>query len=349
MADKAISELVSAEQIQPGDMFVLEQDGSAKKLTGQVLLNWLTAAADGHGGIQSISKINAVGLVDTYRITLADTTTFDFNIVNGRGVSSIAKTGTEGLVDTYTITYNDGSTGTITVTNGAKGDKGDSQYIWIKYASQQPTASSHSIGDVPDTWIGIYSGAAATAPTDWQQYAWFRWKGDQGDPGIAAQLLQTEVTYQTSDSGTVVPSGNWLTTIPSVPQGQYLWTRIVNTFNTGAAAPAYSVSRMGLDGTGSVSSVAGISPDASGNVPLTAENLGAFPIAGGTMSGSINMSGNSIDGLNEPTDGSQAANKTYVDNHSVPSSTVAQNGQILTVVNGVAAWQSVEVWAGGSY
>ena len=44
MADKAISELVAAEQIKSTDMFVLEQDGTAKRLQGQTLLNWLTAA-----------------------------------------------------------------------------------------------------------------------------------------------------------------------------------------------------------------------------------------------------------------------------------------------------------------
>ena len=39
MADKAISELVAAEQIKSTDMFVLEQDGTAKRLQGQTLLN----------------------------------------------------------------------------------------------------------------------------------------------------------------------------------------------------------------------------------------------------------------------------------------------------------------------
>lgn len=80
MADKAISELIAAEQIKAADLFVLEQDSAAKKLTGQILLNWLTAAADGHGGISSIVKHSASGLTDTYRITMADTTTFDFTV-----------------------------------------------------------------------------------------------------------------------------------------------------------------------------------------------------------------------------------------------------------------------------
>ena len=313
MADKAISELIAAEQITASDMFVLEQNGTAKKLTGQVLLNWLTAAADGHGGIQSIDKVSTNKLADTYRITLADTSTFDFVVTNGKGITSIAKQGTSGLVDTYKISYNDGSSGTFTVTNGAKGDKGNNAYIWVKYASQQPTASSHSFGDNPDAWIGIYSGSSSTAPTDWQQYDWFKIKGEKGDTGDPATLVSSNVTYQVGSSGTVAPSGSWVSSVPSVSQGKFLWTRQVLQFNTGSAITSYSVSRFGVDGTGAVSSVAGISPDGNGDVPLTAADISALSTHGGTMEGGVNMNGQKISGLNAPTDGDEAASKNYVD------------------------------------
>lgn len=313
MADKAISELVSADQITATDMFVLEQNGTAKKLTGQVLLNWLTAAADGHGGIQSIKKSSSSGLADTYRITLADLTTFDFVVTNGRSVNSIKKTSTSGLVDTYTISYNDNTTATFTVTNGAKGDKGDTAYIWIKYASQQPTASSNSFGDVPDDWIGVYFGFDSTAPTNWQQYSWYKIKGEQGDTGTPATLLSGEVSYQTSTSGTIIPSGEWLTSIPVVSQGNYLWTRTVYIFNTGNPVTTYSVSRFGMDGSGAVVSVAGISPDASGNVSLAASHVGAVSKAGDTMEGSLDMNGQTLTGLNAPTSANDAVNKAYAD------------------------------------
>lgn len=273
MADKSVGELIAAQSVTPTDLFVLEQNGTAKKLTGQVLENWLVSFADGHGGIQSIAKLSTSGLVDTYRITLADTTTFDFAVTNGRSITGISKTSTSGLVDTYTISYNNGTTSTFAVTNGAKGDKGDNAYVWIKYASQKPTESSHSIGDIPDDWIGIYSGNASTAPTDWQQYTWYQIKGEKGDPGTAATVTGTTVEYMISDSGTIVPSGSWSTTIPTVPQGKYLWTRVTTTFNTGSPAVSYSVTRMGLDGTGSVSTVNDKSPDGSGNVALTAVDI----------------------------------------------------------------------------
>lgn len=275
MADKSVGELIAAQSVTPTDLFVLEQNGTAKKLTGQVLENWLVSFADGHGGIQSIEKLSTSGLTDTYRITLADTTTFDFVVTNGRSINSIAKTSTSGLVDTYTITYNNGTTSKFTVTNGAKGDKGDNAYVWIKYASQEPTDSSHSMGDIPDNWIGIYSGNAATAPSDWKQYKWYKVKGDKGDTGDPATLVSSVTEYLSSDSGTIIPSGSWSTTVPNVPQGKYLWTRVTKQFNTGSPVVSYSVSRMGIDGSGSVASVAGVSPDSDGNVPLTPDAIGA--------------------------------------------------------------------------
>lgn len=328
MADRAISELVAAEKITATDMFVLEQNGTAKKLTGQILLNWLTAAADGHGGIASIAKVSTSGLADTYRITLADTTPFDFVVNNGKGIKSIAKKSTSGLVDTYAITYTDGTSGSFTVTNGAKGDQGDAAYIWVKYASQEPTSASVSLSDVPDAWMGIYVGTSATAPTSYSSYKWYQIKGDKGDPGDPATLISSTVTYQVGDSGVVIPSGTWYAAVPAVPQGKFLWTKIVQNFNTGSPVVYYSVGRMGVDGLGSVVSVCGVSPGSEGNVPLTAANVGALPLAGGSMAGPINMNGQALSGLNAPTAADQAATKGYVDNNMVAKSAVSNSLEV---------------------
>lgn len=333
MADKAISELIAAEQIKAADLFVLEQDSAAKKLTGQILLNWLTAAADGHGGISSIVKQSTSGLTDTYRITLADTTTFDFTVKNGRSISTIAKVSASGLVDTYRITYNDSTTSKFTITNGAKGDKGDNAYVWIRYASQKPTAASHSFGVLPDNWMGVYSGNSATAPTDWTKYQWFEIKGEKGDIGNPALLTSQSVTYQASTSGNVIPSGNWQGNIPTVAQGAYLWTRVAMTFNSGTPIYAYSVSRMGLDGTGAVSKVCGKEPNSNGNVELEAENVGALPSVGGLMTGNIVMNSNQIKMLGAPSDNADAANKSYVDTALNNAKTVAKTATLT-----VAGW-----------
>lgn len=93
-------------------------------------------------------------------------------------------------------------------------------------------------------------------------------KGDKGDTGAAATITNTATAYQNSTSGTTIPTGTWQTTQPDTPQGQFLWIRTILTWNNGQTSTLYSVSRMGIDGSGSVVSVNDISPDANGNVTL---------------------------------------------------------------------------------
>lgn len=278
-------------------------------------------------------KQSTSGLTDTYRITMADTTAFDFPVKNGRGITGVSKISASGLVDTYRITYNDSTTSKFTITNGAKGDKGDNAYVWIRYASQKPTAASHSFGVLPDNWMGVYSGNSATAPADWTKYQWFEIKGEKGDIGNPALLTSRSVTYQASTSGNVIPSGNWQGSIPTVAQGAYLWTRIAMTFNSGTPIYAYSVSRMGLDGTGAVSKVCGKEPNSNGNVELEAENVGALPSVGGLMTGDIVMNGNKVTGLGTPSGNADAANKSYVDTAFNNARTILETATLT-----VAGW-----------
>lgn len=100
-------------------------------------------------------------------------------------------------------------------------------------------------------------------------------QGPRGNTGAPATLLSSVIEYQVGDSGETVPTGSWSTTIPVVAQGKYLWTRVTQTFNTGSPVVFYAVSRNGMDGSGSVVSVNGVSPDSRGNVALTANDIGA--------------------------------------------------------------------------
>jgi hypothetical protein len=75
---------------------------------------------------------------------------------------------------------------------------------------------------------------------------------------------------------------------------------------------------MGLDGSGSVSSVANISPDGDGNVPLTAADVGALPSTGGDLTGALRMNGQPISGLNAPTKNDHAANMGFVNSVAAP-------------------------------
>ena len=144
--------------------------------------------------------------------------------------------------------------------------------------------------------------------------------GPKGPP--PTKVLDT-VSYQAGDSGQTVPSGDWSDSIPAVPQGKYLWTRRVQQWDTGEAVTDYSVAYFGTDGSGTVNSVCGVSPDESGNVTLTAADVGALAVSGGDMEGPINMNGQPISGLNDPTEDTQAARKGYVDTTAVSATLTA--------------------------
>lgn len=96
-----------------------------------------------------------------------------------------------------------------------------------------------------------------------------------GPKGDTPKKVLDAVSYQAGDSGQTVPSGDWSEEIPAVPQGKYLWTRRVQQWDTGEAVTDYSVAYFGTDGSGTVNSVCGVSPGENGNVPLTAEAVGA--------------------------------------------------------------------------
>ena len=74
-------------------------------------------------------------------------------------------------------------------------------------------------------------------------------KGANGADGTSVTIKSTSVTYQVSASGTTVPSGTWLEDIPSIPAGQYLWTKTVVTYSDNKSTTSYSVSRSGTDGS----------------------------------------------------------------------------------------------------
>lgn len=62
-------------------------------------------------------------------------------------------------------------------------------------------------------------------------------------------ITSTSVTYQKSTSGTTTPTGTWLDTIPSVGEGEYLWTRTIVTYSDSSETESYSVSRNAVNGT----------------------------------------------------------------------------------------------------
>lgn len=84
--------------------------------------------------------------------------------------------------------------------------------------------------------------------------------GNNGSDGIAGKdgvgILSTSITYQASTSGTTVPTGTWSSQVPSVPNGQFLWTRTVWNYTDSTSETGYSVSKMGENGQSSYTHVA---------------------------------------------------------------------------------------------
>lgn len=85
--------------------------------------------------------------------------------------------------------------------------------------------------------------------------------GDTGKDGATGAdgkgIKSTVITYQASTSGTVIPTGTWQTSIPTVSAGQYLWTRTVIKYTDDSKSTSYSVGRMGTNGANGTNGSAG--------------------------------------------------------------------------------------------
>ena len=76
--------------------------------------------------------------------------------------------------------------------------------------------------------------------------------GNSGKDGVAGKdgvgIKSTAITYQVSTSGTAIPTGTWVAAPPTVPAGQFLWTKTVWTYTDGSTETGYSVAKSGNDG-----------------------------------------------------------------------------------------------------
>lgn len=76
--------------------------------------------------------------------------------------------------------------------------------------------------------------------------------GNTGRDGVAGKdgvgIRATTVVYASSTSGTVPPTSGWLSQIPSVPAGQYLWTKTTWSYTDNTSETGFSVAKMGDTG-----------------------------------------------------------------------------------------------------
>ena len=100
------------------------------------------------------------------------------------------------------------------------------------------------------------------------------------DGATGKGISGTEIKYQVGASGTTAPTGTWLTSVPTVPEGQFLWTRTVTSYTDGTSTTSYSVSKQGVsgsDGKGISSTVITYQASSSGTVVPTGSWSGTIP------------------------------------------------------------------------
>lgn len=126
--------------------------------------------------------------------------------------------------------------------------------------------------------INALLGASTNPPyINAQSKNWMIWSENAGeyvDSGFSSIGLipPSTVTYQAGTSGTTPPTGTWLSSIPEVTPGGYLWTRTQFEFSNGTLQTSYSVARQGVNGSGAVNSVNNNFPNENGNVYVMTVN-----------------------------------------------------------------------------
>ena len=125
------------------------------------------------------------------------------------------------------------------------GTSGSSSYTWIRYSANEDGSNMTTIANEDTKYIGVAITDEDSAPTDHTRYSWALFKGSDG-----RGVERTEVSYQKSSSGTVIPTGAWSASIPSVNDGEYLWTRTLFFYTDGTTTSTFAVSRNGVAGLG---------------------------------------------------------------------------------------------------
>ena len=297
MADKRIQDLTPATSVQTNDLFVLEQSGAAKSLSGQILINDLATALSGHGGITSITYTPPVApsLDGTLTITMADTTTSAVTVTNGNGIDTIGVEygiSNDGTDPAYVQSWN----------NTPVAPTDQYPYGWTKIAITDitgNTTNAYSItvkADDPTISIGTVAAASGTpaaasitnSGTAHDPVLNFSFTLPQGDKGDTGDYVEPIVSFGTSQAAATEP-GTWYNDPSSISYaaGNYIWRKTEYTLHDAQTVQdtvKEIVGYIGQNGSGS-GTVTQITfngdvytDDGTGNVTMTvdASDVGAI-------------------------------------------------------------------------
>lgn len=119
-------------------------------------------------------------------------------------------------------------------------------YVWLRYADDR---EGNGISESPEgkSYMGIaYNKSYSEPSNNPSDYSWSLIKGDNGTDGVGVQT--SNVQYALADSGSTHPTSGWLTTIPTLQDNKYLWTRTIIYYTNGTNTVSYSVSKKGDTG-----------------------------------------------------------------------------------------------------
>lgn len=129
-----------------------------------------------------------------------------------------------------------------------------------------PTATYNRLNVVSylgGSWLLMAESATGIVPAEGETWMQLCKAGD------GASVANQVYAYAQAAQGSTPPSTGWQDTPPAITPGSFLWTRVTTTYTDNSSYEVYIPTRYGVDGTGAVSTVNGVAPDASGNVKLT--------------------------------------------------------------------------------
>ncbi|HEM5096201.1 TPA: phage tail protein, partial [Streptococcus suis] len=221
-----------------------------RPITANVTWRW---SLDGAVKTGMTYTVRGADVTDTSTLTVAayigndevavDELTF-VNVLDGRdGVKGEkgdpGQRGSDGLpgrdgvgIRSTTVTYASSTNGTTAPTTGwtaAVPTVAPGNYLWTK------TVWAYTDGNTETGYTVSRIGRDGNTGRD----------GIAGKDGVG--IRSTTITYGKSTSGTIQPT-SWTSQVPSVPNGQFLWTKTVWAYTDNTSETGYSVAKMGETG-----------------------------------------------------------------------------------------------------
>ena len=139
---------------------------------------------------------------------------------------------------------------------GKPGADGRTPYFHTAYADSADGQLGFSTTNASGKfYMGTCTDYIQPDPTDYRAYTWVKIKGEKGATGPAGRdgrdgkgVKSYAITYQAGTSGVSYPTGSWSSTIPNVPNGQYLWSKTTLTYTDNTTSDTYSVAYFPVNG-----------------------------------------------------------------------------------------------------